>query len=116
MTSINTYDPARFPEWWADPPLPIVALVVGTLNLLEEAADLPQPRHLSVSGGGQEIALQFGDARSIAQWARRFGDVLTSTPIEEDSKGPRNICRAVFDYHGICAEAYAIIPAATAAT
>ena len=116
MTSINTYDPAWFPEWWADPPLPIVALVVGTLNLLEEAADLPQPVYVTVSST-QSIDLQFPAARSsyrsITRWALRFGGVLTSKRVKDDSTGRRTLCQAEFGYHAIRAEAYAIIPADT---
>ena len=43
MTSIHTYDPshgAALPEL---PPLPIGVLAVGTADLLQQAADLPQP-------------------------------------------------------------------------
>ena len=44
MTSIHIYDPkdgAALPEL---PPLPIGVLAVGTADLLQQAADLPQPR------------------------------------------------------------------------
>jgi hypothetical protein len=100
-------------------PLPVAGLVIATWNLLEEAADLPQPRYLTVSST-QSISLQFPDApssyRAITRWALRFGGVLTSTPCKDDSKGPRTWCRVEFDYYGIRAEAYAIIPAGTATT
>jgi hypothetical protein len=116
MTSIHIYDPkATGSASEKLTPLPISALVIATWNLLEEAADLPQPRYLTVSRG-QSIDLQFPDARSITRWALRFGGVLTSTPVKADATGPRILCQAQFDYYGIRAEAYAIIPAATATT
>ena len=48
MTSIHIYDPsdgAALPEL---PPLPIGVLAVGTADLLQQAADLPQPRYISI--------------------------------------------------------------------
>jgi hypothetical protein len=113
MTSIRTHDTGSASDKLT--PLPISALVIATWNLLEEAADLPQPRYLTVSDT-QSISLQFPDDRSITRWALRFGGVLTSTPCKDDSKGPRTWCRVEFDYYGIRAEAYAIIPAGTATT
>ena len=49
MTSIHIYDPgdgAALPEL---PPLPIGVLAVGTADLLQQAADLPQPRYIFIS-------------------------------------------------------------------
>ena len=43
MTSIHTYDPADGPALPELPPLPIGVLAVGTAELLQQAADLPQP-------------------------------------------------------------------------
>jgi hypothetical protein len=116
MTSIHFYDPKTTGSASAKlTPLPISALLIATWNLLEEAADLPQPRYLTVSSG-QSIDLQFPDARSITRWALRFGGVLSSKPVKADSKGPRTLYQLEFDYYGIHAEAYAIIPAGTATT
>jgi hypothetical protein len=53
-------------------PLPVCALLIAAWNLLEEASDLPHPRHVSVSSS-QSIDLQFSPGRSsyraIARWA-----------------------------------------------
>ena len=118
MTSIHTHGPrANGSASQKLTPLPISALVIATWKLLGEAADLPQPRYLTVSDT-QSIDLQFPTAwssyQSITRWAQRFGGVLTSRPASDDSDGPRTLCQVEFDYYGIRAEAYAVIPAATA--
>ena len=83
MTSIHIYDPddgAALPEL---PPLPIGVLVVGTADLLQQAADLPQPRYITIYDG-QTVDLQFApeqaSVRAITRWALRFGSVMTSQP------------------------------------
>ena len=43
MTSIYIYDPSDGTELPELPPLPIGVLAVGTADLLQQAADLPQP-------------------------------------------------------------------------
>jgi hypothetical protein len=118
VTTIHIYDAkADGPASEKLTPLPLSALVIATWNLLEEAADLPQPWYLTVSST-QSISLQFPDApssyRAITRWALRFGGVLTSKPATDQSKGARTTCALEFDYYGIRADAYAIIPAATA--
>jgi hypothetical protein len=100
------------------PPLPIGALMVGAAELLQEAADLPQPEYVTISVT-ERIGLQFGSDRSsfaaITRWALRFGGVLTSDPYH-DTDGPQTICSVEFSYFGVQVEAYAFIPAVTAAT
>ena len=57
MTSIHIYDPsdgAALPEL---PPLPIGVLAVGTADLLQQAADLPQPRYIFIYVHGQAVEL-----------------------------------------------------------
>ena len=49
MTSIHIYDPKDGPALPELPPLPIGALAVGTAELLQQAADLPQPRYITIS-------------------------------------------------------------------
>ena len=94
------------------PPLPIAGLVVGVVNLLDEAADLPQPRYLSVSDL-QMVSLQFPpereSIRAITRWVRRFGGVVTSEH-RVSGDGPELWCRASIDYYGIEVSAYAHIP------
>jgi hypothetical protein len=118
MTSIHIYDPATQAALPELPPLPIGALAVGLVNLLQEAADLPAPQFISVSDT-QTIRLQFPSnqesLRTVTRWARRFGSVMTSLPgMGED--GTETWCRTEFGYYGVEIYAYAHIPAAPAAT
>ena len=90
MTSIHVYDPsdgAALPEL---PPLPIGVLTVGTADLLQQAADLPQPRCIFIYGNGQAISLQFApeqaSVRAITRWALRFGSVVTSEPHQDTGR------------------------------
>ena len=96
-------------------PLPMAGLVIAAWNLLEQAADLPQPRYISVSDL-QSISLQFpgeqSSYRAITRWVLRFGGVLTSTP-HHSEHGPQTWCRVEFDYYGVAVNGYAHIPADT---
>jgi len=119
MTSIYTYngsDGAALPEL---PPLPIGPLAAGAADLLQQAADLPQPRYVTISEIGQAVGLQFdGDPsslRAITRWTIRFGGVVISQPYHDEC-GPQTSCQAKFDYYGIAVTAYAYIPAGTAST
>jgi hypothetical protein len=117
--TIHLYDPDRLgailPEL---PPLPIGALTVGLVNLLQETADLPAPRYIALFDT-QHISVQFDPDRSglkaITRWALRFGSIVTSHPHQEDC-GPETWHRTDFDYYGVSVTAYAHIPATTAAT
>ena len=119
MTSIYIYDPkepgAALPEL---PPLPIGALAVGLVNLLEEAASLPQPRYIDISET-QHIGVQFAacqaSLRAVTRWALRFGGVIISEP-HQGRDGPQTYCHAEFRYYGVEVQAYAFIPAETAST
>ena len=117
MTSINLYDPADGAALPELPPLPIGVLVVGTSDLLQQAADLPQPRYITISMT-QNVSLQFApeqaSVQAIIRWAHRFGVPMTSEP-GECHDGPGTWHRAKFGYCGIAVEAYALIPAAPAA-
>lgn len=113
MTSIHIFDPsdgAALPEL---PPLPIGVLAVGTADLLQQAADLPQPHYLTISST-QSVDLQFApeqaSVRSITRWALRFGSVVTSGS-HQGKGGPEIWYRAEFDYFGIAVTAYAHVPA-----
>jgi len=114
MTSIHIYDPASagapLPEL---PPLPIGALTVGAVNLLQEAADLPDPIFLSISDA-QLISVQFPPERSslkaITRWALRFGGVVVSQP-RQGRSGTETWCRTTFDYYGVAVTVYAHITA-----
>src|ERR1700759_3802738 len=108
--TIHIFDPAKagapLPEL---SPLPIGALTVGALNLLNEAADLPDPVHLSISDT-QAISVQFppeqASLRAITKWALRFGGVVTSQKHQTPS-GPQNWCRTEFSYYGVAIRAFA---------
>jgi len=118
MTSIQTYDRdgAALPEL---PPLPIGVLVVRTAELLQQAADLPQPRYISISAT-QSVGLQFApeqaSVRAVTRWALRFGSVMTSQPGQGTDGGPQTWHRTDFDYYGIAVRAYAHVPAGPAST
>jgi hypothetical protein len=117
MTSIHVYDPGDGAELPELPPLPIGVLVVGTADLLQQAADLPQPHYITISST-QRVDFQFApeqaSVRAITRWALRFGSVITSQP-HPGRNGPETWHRADFDYFGIAVTAYAHIPAAPAA-
>ena len=119
MTSIYMHDPATADAALAElPPLPIGSLVAGAVNLLGEAAGLPQPQQITISDT-QHISLQFAPAypslRAITGWAQHFGGVLASEP-HEDEDGPQTWCRAEFGYYGVAVNAYAHIPATAVTT
>ncbi len=100
------------------PPTRIGALAVGTVDLLLQASDLPQPHYVTISATGH-IDLQFtpdkSGAAAISKWATRFGGVLTNKPIQHRGAA-RILCKAQFDYCGVHVGAYAIVPAGTATT
>jgi hypothetical protein len=79
---------------------------------------LPGPRNVTVYSGaaGAELSFQFGDTpasfTALAQWADFFGGTITSKNIRHN--GPARLCRVKFTYHGVPADAYAIVPATTA--
>src|SRR5207302_641961 len=90
MTSIYIYDPsdgAALPEL---PPLPIGVLAVGTADLLQQAADLPQPCYLTISDT-QSVDFLFASEQAsvpaITRWALRFGSVVISEP-HQGQNGP----------------------------
>jgi hypothetical protein len=117
VTSIHLYDPADAGAALPDlPPLPIGALVVGAQNLLQEAADLPEPCMVIVYDT-QHISVQFepeqASLRAVTRWALRFGGVVISTP-HQGKDGPETWCSTEFDYYGVAVKAYAHIPAAPA--
>ena len=119
MTSIRIYDPADGPALPELSPLPIGVLAVGTAELLQQAADLPQPRHIFIYQHGQGVSLQFApeqaSVRAITRWALRFGSVMTSQPDTGDD-GPETWHRTDFDYYGIAVTAYAHVPAGPASS
>ena len=86
-------------------------------GLLADTSDLPAPRYFSVSEGGQEICLQFGDDpgsfRALALWAERFGGTVTGQP-HTRSDGHQSIhCQVKFTADGVTVEAYAFVTPAT---
>ena len=118
MTSIHIYDPADGSAMPELPPLPIGVLVIGVAELLQQAADLPQPRFIFIYDG-QAISLQFApeqaSVRAVTRWALRFGSVMTSQP-GKGNNGTETWYRTDFGYYGIAVSAYAHIPAAPASS
>ncbi len=118
MTSIHVYDPASGPALPDLPPPPIGVLAVGVAELLQQAADLPQPRYIAIFDT-QSVSIQFAkeqaSAQAVTRWAHRFGTVMTSQP-HQGKDGPETWYRADFDYYGIAVTAYAHIPAAPASS
>ena len=115
MTSINLHNQAAPDEASAElPPMPIGHLAAGAAELLQQAADLPQPRYISISIT-QSVGLQFApeqaSVRAVTRWALRFGSVMTSQPGQGTDGGPQTWHRTDFDYYGIAVRAYAHLPA-----
>lgn len=119
MVNTRPYDPKTagpaLPEL---PPLPLGALAVGVANLLEDAAQLPQPRYIALFDP-QQISMQFAPAKpsmnAITRWARRFGGVVI-TEHRQGKGGPETWCSTKFSYYGVSVQAYARIPGVTAST
>ena len=119
MTSINVYDPKGGTVPPEPPPMPIGVLAAGTAELLQQAADLPQPWCIFIYGH-QSISLQFAkepaSAHAITRWAHRFGSLATSQPGQDKDGGPETWHRTDFDYYGIAVTAYAHVPAGPASS
>ena len=119
MTSIRTYDPADGTAPPELPPLPIGHLAAGTAELLQQAADLPQPACIFIYGH-QAVSMQFAreqaSVQAVNRWAHRFGSVTTSQPGHDNDGGPETWHRTDFDYYGIAVTAYAHIPAGPASS
>jgi hypothetical protein len=98
-----------------DRPLSIGGLVRDAVDILRDATDLPRPTSVTVYANAQHISFQFarehGSYAAIAAWAELFGATLISRPWKDEDGHPVNICRASFEYYGIAAEAFAVIPA-----
>ena len=117
MTSIHIYDPddgTALPEL---PPLPIGVLAVGTADLLQQAADLPQPRCIFISPRpGHQLPVRPGAGERAGH--HPLGAAVRQRhhqPAPPGQDGPETWHRADFDYSGIAVTAYAHIPAAPAA-
>jgi hypothetical protein len=114
MTSIDIHDPKDGPALPELPPLPIGVLAVGVAELLQQAADLPQPIAIFIYDH-QSVSVQFAkeqaSRQAVSRWATRFGSLVTS----EIGKGTNGTTeawyRTEFDYYGIAVMAYAHIPA-----
>jgi hypothetical protein len=119
MGSIHTYDPDGGPALPDLPSIPIGALAVGLCDLLQQAANLPQPTSItiySVSAGGEELSFQFGrdpaSMKAIDRWARRFGTKAT-TSIHQGKNGPEQWVRTEFAWFGVRVSIFAHIPLST---
>jgi hypothetical protein len=95
--------------------LPALAQIATDLLVQGEYQQLPAPHYLSISHGGQSIALGFGrdlDAcHALARWAEQFGGTVTGTP-HQSEEGQRQVyCQVGFIYGGARVELSAFIPA-----
>ena len=118
MTSIRIYDPADGAAPPELPPMSIGVLAAGAAELLQQAADLPQPWFIAIFDT-QSISLQFApeqaSIRAVTRWALRFGSVMTSQP-GEGHDDPESWHRTTFDYYGIAVTVYTHIPAGPASS
>ena len=118
MTSIHVYDPADGAVPPELPPLPIGHLAAGTAELLQQAADLPQPACIFIYDH-QAVSMQFAkeqaSAQAVTRWAHRFSTTVASHP-GPGHDGPETLYQADFDYHGIAVTTYAHVPATPAGT
>jgi hypothetical protein len=118
MTSTHVYDPSDGIAPPELPPLPIGALAAGTAELLQQAADLPQPRYIAIFAT-QSVSIQFAkeqaSVQAVNRWAHRFGSIMTSEP-GQGNDGTETWYRTEFGYYGITVTAYAHVPAAPASS
>lgn len=116
MTTIRTYDPKDGPALPELTPLPLGVLAVGTADLLQQAADLPQPIYITICDT-QHIGVQFEaeqpSLKAVTRWALRFGGIITTVP-HQGKDGPETWCSTQFSYYGLAVTAYAHIPAVPA--
>jgi hypothetical protein len=119
MTSIHAYDPASGAVPPELPPMDIATLAVGLVDVLSDAAGLPQPSSIFIYNGSQSFSLQFAPAKAslkaLTRWGLHFGGVLTSAPHEGDH-GPETWWQLGFNYYGVAVDAYAHIPVTPAIT
>jgi hypothetical protein len=97
------------------PAMPLPELTRVAADLLSASTDLPAPRCMSASAGGQEIELQFSSDRStfhaMARWAERFGGTITGEPGTDADGSPYVRCEVTFDIEGARVKAYAYVQA-----
>ena len=89
MTAIQTHDPSTagpgLPEL---PPLPLGALAVGLANLLQDAAQLPQPRYIALFDP-EQISMQFAPIQPSTQGHHPLGPPVRRRRHHRNPPGPR---------------------------
>jgi hypothetical protein len=84
-----------------------------------ERRELPSPGYFTVSSN-QSLDFQFPDNKAsfgaLAQWLEAFGGTIAANDICREDGTSARLCRVTFTYHGVRAEAYAIVTAEPAAT
>ena len=101
--------------------LSIGALAAEAAALLWDAErrDLPRPGYFTVSST-QSLDFQFADDKAsfgaLAQWLEAFGGTIAANDIRREDGTAARLCRVTFTYHGVPAEAYAVVTAEPAAT
>ena len=100
------------------PDMPLHDLTRIAADLLSANTDLPGPRFITASAGGQEIELQFSGDRStfaaMARWAERFGGTITGEPGTDDDGSAYVRCEVRFTAEGVRVKAYAYVQAGKA--
>jgi hypothetical protein len=120
MRTINLNDPASTDPSLAELPPPSVgAVAVTTLDLLDEASDLPQPRYIAISDT-QHISVQFAPVRAsledISRWELRFGGDLITQRVRGRWFRRELRCSLTFGFCDTDVHVYAYIPARAATT
>jgi hypothetical protein len=95
--------------------LPAMAQVATDLLVQAEYQHLPAPHYMSISHGGQSIALGFGReseaCHALARWAEAFGGTVTGSPHTSSDGQPQVYCQVAFIYGGVRVELSAFVPA-----
>jgi hypothetical protein len=99
-------------------PLSIGALAAEAAAVMWDAEcwGLPQPHYVTVSST-RSIDFQFADDPAsfdaLALWLGAFGGTIATDPIRCANGDPATLCRVNFTYHGVSAEAYALVKTET---
>jgi hypothetical protein len=101
--------------------LSIGALAAEAAAVLWDAErwELPSPGYFTVSST-QSLDFQFADDKAsfgaLAQWLEAFGGTIAIKDMCREDGTPARLCRVRFTYHGVPAEAYAVVTPELATT
>jgi hypothetical protein len=84
-----------------------------------ERWEVPRPCYVTVSST-QSLDFQFADDKAsfsaLVQWLDAFGGTIAIKDIRREDGTPARLCRVRFTYHGVAAEAYAVVTLEAATT